>query len=229
MVQRMDPGTTLPPGARFVVQVGEKLPFSRLFEGRLAVMTPLLWTLFVVNLMAYFFLVLWMPTLLQTAHVPPGQAALATTLLQVGGCLGSWAIAVPLDRRGLLPVVALFVVSVPVIGAIGYVALQQDPFWLMVIVTLAGFCTLGAQSGLNAVSAILYPTALRSTGSGAAFGIGRVGAILGPIIGGRLIDLKLPVQDLYMIATIPFVIGAVAAFILMPMFTDRMATHGPGR
>jgi AAHS family 4-hydroxybenzoate transporter-like MFS transporter len=229
MVQRMDPGTTLPPGARFVVQVGEKLPFSRLFEGRLAVMTPLLWTLFVVNLMAYFFLVLWMPTLLQTAHVPPGQAALATTLLQVGGCLGSWAIAVPLDRRGLLPVVALFVVSVPVIGAIGYVALQQDPFWLMVIVTLAGFCTLGAQSGLNAVSAILYPTALRSTGSGSAFGIGRVGAILGPIIGGRLIDLKLPVQDLYMIATIPFVIGAVAAFILMPMFTDRMATHGPGR
>jgi AAHS family 4-hydroxybenzoate transporter-like MFS transporter len=99
----------------------------------------------------------------------------------------------------------------------------------MVIVTLAGFCTLGAQSGLNAVSAILYPTALRSTGSGSAFGIGRVGAILGPIIGGRLIDLKLPVQDLYMIATIPFVIGAVAAFILMPMFTDRMATHGPGR
>jgi MFS transporter, AAHS family, 4-hydroxybenzoate transporter len=229
MVQRMDPGTTLPPGARFVVQVGEKLPFSRLFEGRLAVMTPLLWTLFVVNLMAYFFLVLWMPTLLQVATVPPGQAALATTLLQVGGCIGSWAIAVPLDRRGLAPVVALFVVSVPVIGAIGYVAVQQDPFWLMVIVTLAGFCTLGAQSGLNAISAILYPTPLRSTGSGAAFGIGRVGAILGPIIGGRLIDMKLPVQDLYMIATIPFVIGAVVAFVLMPMFTDRMATHGPGR
>jgi AAHS family 4-hydroxybenzoate transporter-like MFS transporter len=229
MAQRMDPGTVLPPGARFVVQVGEKLPFSRLFEGKLAIMTPLLWALFVVNLMAYFFLVLWMPTLLQTASVPPGQAALATTLLQVGGCLGSWAIAVPLDRRGMLPIVALFVISVPVIGAIGYVALQQDAFWLMVIVALAGFCTLGAQSGLNAISAILYPTALRSTGSGAAFGVGRVGAILGPIVGGRLIDMKLPVQDLYMIATIPFVVGAVVAFILMPIFAERMATHGPGR
>ena len=189
----------------------------------------ILWTLFVVNLMAYFFLVLWMPTLLQVAHVPPGQAALATTLLQIGGCLGSWAIAIPLDRRGMLPVVALFVVSVPVVGAIGYVALQQDPFWLMVVVALAGFCTLGAQSGLNAISAILYPTALRSTGSGAAFGIGRVGAILGPILGGRLIDMKLPVQDLYMVATVPFVVGAVVAFILMPMFAERMETHGPGR
>ena len=229
MVQRMDPGTVLPPGARFVVQVGEKLPFRELFAGKLAVMTPLLWTLFVVNLMAYFFLVLWMPTLLQSAHVPPGQAALATTLLQVGGCLGSWAIALPLDRRGMLPIVGLFVISVPVIGAIGYVALQQSAFALMVIVALAGFCTLGAQSGLNAISAILYPTPLRSTGSGAAFGIGRVGAILGPIVGGRLIDMKLPVQDLYMIATIPFVVGAVVAFILMPMFAERMATHGPGR
>ena len=127
MVQRMDPGTVLPQGVRFTVQLGEKLPFSNLFEGKLAIMTPLLWALFVVNLMAYFFLVLWMPTLLQAAHVPPGQAALATTLLQVGGCLGSWAIAVPLDRRGMLPIVALFVISVPVIGAIGYVAAAAGP------------------------------------------------------------------------------------------------------
>jgi AAHS family 4-hydroxybenzoate transporter-like MFS transporter len=229
MIQRMDPGTKLAAGARFVVQVSEKLPFRYLFSGRLAVMTPLLWLLFVANLMAYFFLVSWMPTLLSSAHVPLSEAALATTMLQVGGCLGSWAIAIPLDRRGMLPIVALFVLSVPVIGAIGYIALQQSVLHLMLIVTLAGFCTLGAQSGLNAVSAILYPTALRSTGSGAAFGIGRVGAILGPVIGGRLIDMHLPVQQLYMIATIPFIVGAVAAFILMPMFAERMATHGPGR
>jgi AAHS family 4-hydroxybenzoate transporter-like MFS transporter len=199
-----------------------------LFSGKLAVMTPLLWTLFVLNLMAYFFLVSWMPTLLSSASIPVSQAALATAMLQVGGFLGSLAIALPLDRRGMLPIVALFVLSVPVIGSIGYVA-QQSSLTMMLIVTLAGFCTLGAQSGLNAISAILYPTALRSTGSGAAFGIGRVGAILGPIVGGRLIDMKLPVQDLYMIATIPFVIGAVVAFILMPIFAERMATHGPGR
>jgi AAHS family 4-hydroxybenzoate transporter-like MFS transporter len=228
LVQRMDPGTTLPAGARFVVQVSEKLPFRYLFSGKLAVMTPLLWALFVLNLMAYFFLVSWMPTLLTSAHMPVSEAALATTMLQIGGCLGSWSIAIPLDRRGMLPVVALFVLGVPIVGAIGYLAVQSS-FSLMLIVTLAGFCTLGAQSGLNAVSAILYPTTLRSTGSGAAFGIGRVGAILGPVIGGRLIDMHLPVQQLYMIAAIPFVLGAIVAFILMPMFTERMKTHGPGR
>src|SRR4029077_7097172 len=85
------------------------------------------------------------------------------------------------------------------------------------------------QSGLNAISAILYPTALRSTGSGSAVGIGRVGAGAGPVVGGWLICMKFPVQDLYMIATVPFIVGAVVAFILMPMFAERMATHGPGR
>jgi MFS transporter, AAHS family, 4-hydroxybenzoate transporter len=227
MVQRMDPGTTLPPGARFTVQLGEKLPFRYLFSGKLAVMTPLLWLLFVLNLMAYFFLVSWMPTLLASASMPT-QAALATMVLQIGGFVGAVAIALPLDRRGMMPVVALFVLAVPIVGAIGYMA-HQSALGLMAVVALAGFCTLGTQFGLNAVSAILYPTALRSTGSGAAFGVGRVGAILGPVLGGRLIDMKLPVEDLYMIATIPFVIGAVVAFILMPLFADRMATHGPGR
>lgn len=227
MVQRMDPGTVLPPGARFTVQLGEKLPFRYLFQGKLAVMTPLLWLLFVVNLMAYFFLVSWMPTLLASTTIP-GRAALATAILQVGGFIGALAIALPLDRRGMMPIVALFVLAVPIVGAIGYAAYQSVPE-LMIVVALAGFCTLGTQFGLNAISAILYPTALRSTGSGACFGVGRVGAIVGPFIGGTLIDMKLPVEDLYMIATIPFVVGAVAAFILMPMFNERMATHGPGR
>jgi len=227
MLRRMDPHVLPPEGARYVVQVGERPPFSDLFEGKLAVMTPLLWLLFVVNLMAYFFLVSWMPTLLASTTIP-GQAAFATMVLQIGGFTGALAIALPLDRRGMVPVVVLFVLAVPIVGAIGYVA-HQSVFELMAVVALAGFCTLGTQFGLNAISAIIYPTALRSTGSGACFGVGRVGAILGPVIGGRLIDMKLPVQDLYMIATIPFVIGAVAAFILMPMFAERMATHGPGR
>jgi AAHS family 4-hydroxybenzoate transporter-like MFS transporter len=227
MLRRMDPGATQPEGARFVVQVGERPPFGDLFKGKLAVMTPLLWLLFVVNLMAYFFLVSWMPTLLASTSIQ-AQAAFATAILQVGGFVGALSIALPLDRHGMMPIVALFVLAVPIVGAIGYVA-HQSVFELMMIVAFAGFCTLGTQFGLNAISALLYPTALRSTGSGACFGVGRVGAILGPVIGGRLIDMKLPVQDLYMVATIPFVIGAVAAFFLMPMFNERMRTMGPGR
>ena len=225
--RRMDPGAKLPAGARFTVQVDEKLPFRYLFGGKLAVITPLIWLLFAINLMAYYFLVSWMPTLLESASIPT-RAALATTVLQVGGLVGALTIAVPLDRRGMLPVVALFALSVPIVGAIGFTT-QQSVWVLMIVVALSGFSALAIQFGINAVAAIIYPTALRSTGTGAAFGVGRVGAILGPVIGGWLIAMHLPVQQLYMIATIPFIVGTIAALVLMPMFAERMKTHGPGR
>src|SRR5262249_56010258 len=98
ILRPMDPGSTPPPeSVRFVVQVGEKLPFRYLFSGKLAVMTPLLWLLFVVNLMAYFFLVSWMPTLLASTSIP-SQAAFATAALQVRGFAPPLAIALPLHR-----------------------------------------------------------------------------------------------------------------------------------
>ncbi len=226
LMQRMDPGGAIPPGTQFTVREGQKLPFADLFKGELKVMTPLLWLLFALNLMAYFFLISWMPTLLASAKIPVEHAALATTVLQIGGCIGSFAMALPLDRRGMQPIVALFLLSVPIVGAIGYVALHSSTALLMVIIGLAGFCTLGAQSGMNAISGILYPTALRSTGSGAAFGIGRVGSILGPVVGGVLIGMKLPVDQLYMIAAIPFILAAIVSFIVMPMYAKRVQ---PGR
>jgi AAHS family 4-hydroxybenzoate transporter-like MFS transporter len=226
LLRRMDPGTNVPTDAQFVVRQNEKLSFKYLFSGELAAMTPLLWLLFALNLMAYFFLLSWMPTVLASANVTGAQAALATTVLQVGGCIGAWSMALPLDRRGMLPILVLFALSVPIVGAIGYSGLHSAAL-LMIVVGLAGFCTLGLQAGLNAVSAILYPTALRSTGSGWAFGIGRVGSIMGPVVGGVLIDMKLSVQHLYLLATIPFILGAVASFFLMRMYTVRMKTVGP--
>jgi AAHS family 4-hydroxybenzoate transporter-like MFS transporter len=221
LMQKMDPGVTVPTDVRFIVRESETLPFTYLFEGKLAVMTPLLWLLFALNLMGYYFLISWMPTLLASGNIPVSQAALATTVLQVGGFVGAIGIALPLDRRGMLPIVALFVCAVPIVGAIGFTA-QQSALYMMMLVGVAGFCTLGAQFGLNAVSAIIYPTALRSTGSGWAFGIGRVGSIVGPIVGGVLIGMKLPVQQLYMMATIPFILAAIIALIMMPMYAKRV-------
>ena len=55
-----------------------------------------------------------------------------------------------------------------------------------------GLFVIGAQFGLNALAGSSYPTFIRSTGVGWALGIGRIGSILGPVVGGVLIALKLP-------------------------------------
>jgi AAHS family 4-hydroxybenzoate transporter-like MFS transporter len=86
---------------------------------------------------------------------------------------------------------------------------------LAVAVFFAGFCILGNQLGLNAVSGLLYPTAIRSNGVGWANSIGRFGAISGPMIGGWLIARHLPLQRLFLVPVIPMAVGAAASFALM--------------
>jgi len=99
----------------------------------------------------------------------------------------------------------------------------------MIAEFFAGFCVLGGQFGLNAVSALIYPTSFRSKGAGWALGIGRIGSIVGPILGGVLIATHLPVQLLYVLAAIPFAIGAVACFVLARLYFRRFAGAGMGQ
>jgi AAHS family 4-hydroxybenzoate transporter-like MFS transporter len=81
------------------------------------------------------------------------------------------------------------------------------------------WCTIGAQPGLNALSATFYPTSLRSTGVGWGLGFGRIGAIVGPIIGGELLRRQWSGEQLFYAAAIPAamaVLGTLALGRVMP-------------
>jgi len=104
----------------------------------------------------------------------------------------------------------------PIVGSIGFVT-GSIPL-LMLIVFLAGFCLLGLQFGLNATSAILYPTAIRSNGSGWAFGIGRFGSIAGPVIGGYLIAMQLPLYQIFLLLLIPLGLGTIASIMMARIY-----------
>jgi AAHS family 4-hydroxybenzoate transporter-like MFS transporter len=75
---------------------------------------------------------------------------------------------------------------------------------------------------MNAFAATFYPTYLRSTGLGWALGIGRVGAIVGPYIGGSMIGAKWTSQQLFLAAAVPAVISAVTLMILTKVVGDRV-------
>ena len=82
-----------------------------------------------------------------------------------------------------MPVLACtFAVACVSIALIGQPGLSLP--LLFVVVFIAGWCVVGGQPGLNALSGTYYPTSMRSTGVGAGLGIGRIGAIVGPAIGG---------------------------------------------
>jgi len=231
LLARVKPGLSVAPDAQLLVSDEKQYKgFSPqfLFRDGLALITPLLWFCFAINLMGYYFLISWMPTLLTTSKVlSPAGAALATTVLQVGGTLGSLALCRPMDVKGLAPVAVLFAIAVPAIGSIGYASSSQT--LLMIVVFVAGFCVLGLQSGLNAMSGMIYPTAYRSNGSGWAFAVGRVGSVVGPIVGGFLIGRQLPLQHLFVLAAIPAVFGTVACFALMRLYLAKFGGYGLGQ
>jgi MFS family permease len=85
-------------------------------------------------------------------------------------------------------------------------------WWLLLFVIGAG--TSGTQFALNALAAEFYPTAIRSTGVGWAVGVGRIGAILGPLSGGIPALAHLSTANTLGLLIVPVVLCAAGTMIL---------------
>jgi AAHS family 4-hydroxybenzoate transporter-like MFS transporter len=79
---------------------------------------------------------------------------------------------------------------------------------IMIVTIILGFTVQGAQAGLNALAASFYPTAIRSTGVGWALGIGRIGSIVGPVIGGIMLSIGWHPQQIFLAGAIPSLTAA---------------------
>src|SRR5581483_5005531 len=143
-----------------------------------------------------------MPTIFASAGVSYSKSVVATSLFQGGGAVGSITIGWLLDRdRGILRLSLLGLIAAPIFLIIGHSAGQAG--LLMLLASMVGFCIIGSQTGINAMAGFLYPTALRATGVGWAYGVGRIGAITGPILGAALLSLHVSFPTLYALAAIP--------------------------
>ena len=222
LIAAIRPGFEVSADARFVIEDEQQAPSSNpiyLFRNGLWLITPLVWLLFSLNLMGFFFILSWMPTLLTAAKVPEATAALAGASFQVGGTVGALVLCWWLQRHRFFAIAILFVLTVPVVASIGYAGLTSAAA-LLTATFFGGFLVLGIQSGINVAGAMIYPTSLRANGSGWELGLGRFGSILGPLIGGLFVGL--PVERLYVWSALPFAAGAVVCFAIHALNTARL-------
>jgi AAHS family 4-hydroxybenzoate transporter-like MFS transporter len=214
MLRTLNPSSTANENDRFLVADGlaaRRGHLADLFEGPYALVTPLLWALFVINFMVLYFFNSWMPTLFEGAGASASLAAYATSIFQIGGIAGGLLLSRYIDRKGLFPVVIYFIAAVPVVALVGVFSSSTA---LIGVTFVAGFCVVGLQYGLNATAGVIYPTHIRANGVGFALGIGRLGAVMGPWIGGQLILLNLSVDNLFVLVAAPMALGAVICFML---------------
>lgn len=193
---------------------------AHLFRENRAPFTILLWICFIANLITLHFIANWLPTVIESTGVPLRHAVFVTSLFSVGGTFGGIFINRLLDRGSLAPLVGFFAMAALMIAAIGMV--NGSETMLEVIVFGAGLFVIGTQFGLNALAASSYPTFIRATGVGWALGVGRFGSILGPVAGGVLIALKLPIQHIFLWGATPMLIGCIASIRLLRLRRDAI-------
>src|SRR5439155_11508618 len=178
------------PGTRFVVHEPglAGMPVLHLFKEGRALPTLLLWVVFFMSLLDLYFLSNWLPTVLNDLGASVSSAALIGSMLQVGGVVGTFALGSVIDRFSFRALALVYFGAVFAVGAIGQVG--HSVVFVTMAIFAAGFCIVGGQIAANALAAGFYPTSVRATGVGWALGIGRVGSIVGPLIGGALLTAK---------------------------------------
>lgn len=229
VLSRLSPGVSVAENAQFVLSDESnraKFAFRDLLDGRLASITPLFWTVNVVSLMVFFFVNQWTPVLLASTGIPVERAAMATGLFMIGGFAGVLAIMRPVDKFGFVAVPVLFAIAIPAVGMIGVPGLPE--LTIMALVALAGFCLIALQFGIIATESQVYATYIRSWGVGLCFAFGRVGSVIGPLVGGAMLARDVPVQNLFYVASALLVIGLVAAITLTPLYRIRIQDMARG-
>jgi AAHS family 4-hydroxybenzoate transporter-like MFS transporter len=182
-------------------------PVLGLFEGGLATSTVMLWAIFLINLLNMYLISYWLPTVLNLGGLTPAEAAVSASYYSAGAILSTLLLGPMISRFGAERVLGLSLT----LGAlcIGVVALVPLPYGAtMVLLFAAGGGFVGSQLGLNGFAAAVYPIAMRSTGIGWALGVGRLGGIAGPIVGGALLGLGFPPAEIMLFAGGPGLLTA---------------------
>jgi MFS transporter, AAHS family, 4-hydroxybenzoate transporter len=174
---------------------------AALFQNGLAPSTVLLWAINLLSLLNVYFILLWMPAILHSTGVSPSRSILGTAMYGLGVIASPLLMAPVVDRIGMERVLtyglafgALCVLSI---------GLFNPPFRLLAVVICGAGIGGGCQAGINSLSGLVYPPAIRSTGAGWALGAGRVGTIAGPLLGGVLLARGFRAQDIIVAAAVP--------------------------
>jgi len=189
-------------------------------EGR-AAGTILLWIPFFMNLLMLYFVVFWLPALLRQTGKPVSAGATAVMLFSVGGIAGSFVEGNLMNRWGAFTVLlAEFLCTTLLIASLAF----SNSFALMMTITFVlGFVVQGAQGGLSAVAATFYPISMRSTGIGWCLGVGRIGSIVGPMLGGVMLKLDWSPRQILLAGSIPALCAAAATFTSLRLRTNLPA------
>lgn len=174
--------------------------------------TIMLWIVWFMVVFSYYGMFLWLPSVMVMkgfSMINSFAYVLIMTLAQLPGYFtAAWLI----EKWGRKKVLATFLIGTA-ISAFGF-GMATSAVTLIISGILLSYFNLGAWGALYAYSPEQYPTAVRSSGSGLAAGVGRIGGIVGPMFVGALLTQGVGFTTIFGIFTIAVLI-AVAAVVFL--------------
>jgi len=159
-----------------------------IFSPTLIMITILVTAAYFFHITTFYFVAKWVPYFVsEVMGFDPGRAADMLFWVSIGGASGGLLLGfatLKMDLRKLT-------IAAMVGSTIFVVIFGSSPYNLNTLAMIcfgAGFFTNAAINGMYAIFAHAYPTHVRAVGTGFAIGIGRGGAVLGPLIAGFLLD-----------------------------------------
>lgn len=213
----------LPPEAHFTVPESAvaRASVRALFADGNSGKTVAIWAIYLLNWVAWFMLLSWLPTVLKAAGLPAEDAPLGTVIVNAAFiiCAIPLSLLLPrVDTRRLLA--TMFAIGIVVALGLGFAG--QNWTLVFVLAGVAGFGVGGQQIALNYLIVGAYPTALRATATGWSIGMGRAGAIVGSAIGGSFLAWGGP-QGFFIALAVPLIVAGLAVLSLKLQPAERGA------
>ena len=195
------------------VDIPEAANVASLFRRGRTTNTLLFWLAFFTCLLTMYALSSWLPKLMMAAGYSMDNSLMFMMVMNIGAVVGIIGGGILADRFHLKPVLmCLGMLGGIVMSLMGF---QSNQFLLYILVFLAGAASIGSQMLLYSYVAQYYPLAIRSTGIGWSSAIGRMGAIVGPILIGSLLGMSLPAYINFIVVGIPVLITAIAIALIV--------------
>ncbi len=190
------------------------IPVKELLEEEHRKSTLQLWLALFLAFGALYFLASWIPALSKETGMSMSYAIYAGTVFNVGAFFGITTQGYFSSKVGLKKTIGLILIATAILMGVFDFFIGTN-LLLLIVFGLLGFGIQGGFVGLYSVAARLYPTEIRTTGVGWAIGIGRLGGIAGPAIGGILTGaIGLSMGSTFLIFAIPtFFAGLVTLYL----------------
>ena len=175
--------------------------------------TLTLWLTFFLCFSTLYFLLSWIPKMVEDAGFSAEMARNAFVLFNLGGVLGIFALGALSTRWKLTNLVSGFLLAAAVLMA-AFAMAPREVAVLLGLIFIIGFTQQGGFTGLYGVAAKCYATEVRSTGIGWSVGLGRFGAVIGPAAAGIAINEGIDMSGAFYLFAVPTALGAVFAYRL---------------